>query len=211
MTSRPDVPLQIELPSPLGSESVAARNRRPIDREHAAQEIDRLFRRALKAKGSEGLSELIRFMRRFRRYSIWNAALIRIQRPGAAAVATALQWRKKGRTVNPDAIPIVILQPFGPVSLVYELSDTSPPIQDMEGFDSFPARGAVSERLWDRTGSEARKKGGIVVELVDYGTLQAGTAAKLMTNLGGKTVRDVMRAGWNKPPHQLSHSKAHLR
>ena len=163
---------------------------RPIDAKRATRDIDFLFRRALRGKGGQGLAELIQFMRRFRRHSLWNAALIRIQRPGAAAVATAHQWSNLGRTVNPDAIPIVVLQPFGPVSLVYELSDTSPPLKEFEGFNPFPAEGEISIGLWKQTVSEAGRKDQILVELVAFGTLRAGTAAKLMTNQGGEAERD---------------------
>lgn len=188
MTPWPDVPRQLELPSPVGAKSGTSGNGGPIDREQAAQEIDLLFRRALRGEGGHGLSELIRFMLRFRRYSVWNAAMIRIQRLGAAAVATARKWERAGRSVNPDAIPIVILRPFGPISLVYEIADTSPPIQNQEGYDPFPVEGAVSEAVWTDTVSNALKKDAIVVELVDYGLLQPGSAIRLMTNQGGETV-----------------------
>jgi hypothetical protein len=50
--------------------------------------IDDLFRPALRAGGHEALSEFLNFLARFRRYSLFNAMLIRVQRPGALAVAS---------------------------------------------------------------------------------------------------------------------------
>lgn len=79
-----------------------------LTHEHVAQEIDRLFRKALKKEGVDGLKDLLGFMQRFRRFSAWNAAMIRLQRPGAGPVATTRQWNDAGRSVSPDAIPIVI-------------------------------------------------------------------------------------------------------
>src|SRR5207302_771666 len=60
---------------------------------------------------------------RFRRHSTFNARLIQIQYPSANEVASADEWRGAGRTVLPDARPILILMPSYPVALVYELSD----------------------------------------------------------------------------------------
>jgi hypothetical protein len=147
----------------------------------ATIEIDRLFRKALSCRGGGGLPEMIEFLGRFRQYSIWNAAMIRLQRPGALAVATASKWERTGRVVNADAIPIVVLQPFGPINLVYELSDTSPPLSDSRIFDPFKVEGEVGDKILFRLKKAAFEKDRISVEEVDYGTLQAGSATKLHT------------------------------
>lgn len=63
-------------------------------------------------------------MRKERFYSLYNSGLIYLQRPGAYIVHTETQWNHKGRTVRPEATPIVITIPFGPVEFVYELGDT---------------------------------------------------------------------------------------
>ncbi len=59
-----------------------------------------------------------------RRYSFFNSALIYLQRPGVEDIASYNEWEKLGRSVKPDATPIVILQPFGPVNFVFEYGDT---------------------------------------------------------------------------------------
>ncbi len=89
-----------------------------------AEAVDDLFRQALRAQGNQALPDFLNFLARFRSYSLFNAILIRVQRPGALAVASRRRWQNCGRIVAPDAVPIVILQPFGPVQFVYDVGDT---------------------------------------------------------------------------------------
>ena len=57
--------------------------------------------------------------------SYFNSALVILQRPGAACVKTAHAWmRDHGRTVKAGVTPIVIMKIGGPVSFVYDISDT---------------------------------------------------------------------------------------
>ena len=93
----------------------------------ATIEIDRLFIKAFASRGDGGRPEVLNFLRRFHRYSIWNAAMIRLQRPGTLAVATVSEWSKRDRFVNAETIAIIILQPFGPIDLVYEWSALTAP------------------------------------------------------------------------------------
>ncbi len=64
------------------------------------------------------------FMRREKRYSIFNSALIYLQRPGALYVDTETGWNKNKRYIGPGVTPIVVVHPFGPVNFVYEYADT---------------------------------------------------------------------------------------
>lgn len=147
--------------------------------EDDAAAIDSLFRQALEHQGDTAFGEFLHFVRRFRRHSVFNAMLIRTQRPGAMAVGTRLQWKEIGREVNADAVPIVILRPFGPVDFVYELGDTSG--RAIRGMDEDPlaAKGKVPPLMWDRVVLGAERCG-VVVEVVDhYGFGLAGTAAPL--------------------------------
>ncbi len=59
-----------------------------------------------------------------RNYSLFNSALILLQKPGATIVQSEHAWNKKGRFINPEATPIIILQLGGPVMPVYDYSDT---------------------------------------------------------------------------------------
>jgi hypothetical protein len=91
----------------------------------AQHALDDLFNATLKYKTSEKFHELMQFVRMFRFYSPYNALLVHIQRPGAHFVAPARRWNYQyNRQVKPNANPIVILQPMGPVMFVYDVSDT---------------------------------------------------------------------------------------
>jgi hypothetical protein len=125
------------------------------------------------------------FLARFHRYSLFNVLLIRVQRPGAMAVASRQNWRDYNRTVAPDAVPIVILQPFGPVQFVYDGGDThGPPLPADANWGPFGATGHIPHDAWDKAISRAAKCG-ITTELVDnYGSALAGTAAILDRTTG---------------------------
>lgn len=56
-------------------------------------------------------------------YKPFNCALIMAQRPGALFVQTERAWEKNGYALKPEAIPIVIMQVSGPVTLVYDRED----------------------------------------------------------------------------------------
>lgn len=97
------------------------------DADASKRGLDELFRVISAYRSKSGYLELINFVRRFRFYSPYNAFLIHIQMSGATFVAPPYRWKKKyGRFIKPNAVPIVILQPMGPVMFVFDVSDTEP-------------------------------------------------------------------------------------
>ena len=93
--------------------------------EETKHALDELFNATYLYRASDEFYNLIKFVRRFKFYSPYNALLIHIQRPGARFVAPPTRWyRKYGRRVKPNANPIVILQPMGPVMFVFDVNDT---------------------------------------------------------------------------------------
>lgn len=56
--------------------------------------------------------------------SMFNSALAFLQRPGVAWLLTENEWGNHGRTIRPDATPIVLMKPFGPVYFYYDFADT---------------------------------------------------------------------------------------
>jgi hypothetical protein len=99
----------------------------PLDQDSARTALDELFTLARKYNSSHAYLELMRFVGRFRFYSSFNAVLIYTQMPGAHFVCTALRWRRDyHREIKIGARPIVILQPMGPILLVFDVSDTAP-------------------------------------------------------------------------------------
>ncbi len=147
--------------------------------EDCAAAINQLFAQALEAKGPAAFDEFLGFMARFNNLSVYNAMLVRVQRPGAAAVGSRRQWAGYGRTVKPDAVPIVVLQPFGPVRFVFEIGDTEGREVPGERMSSLFADGHVPEEQYNRTKLAAAKYGVEVAETDNYGTLLAGTAAAI--------------------------------
>lgn len=139
--------------------------------------IDQMFLEALTTKGSQAFDDFLDFVVRFSNMSIYNAMLVMVQRPGAGAVATRNKWENFGRTIKPDAIPIVILRPFGPVAFVFEQGDTEGrPLPGVEDSSLF-ATGKLSQSVYDQTRKAAEKYEIQVEESEQYGVLLAGTAA----------------------------------
>ena len=124
---------------------------------------------------SEDYKKLLEFIKKFRHIAPYNAMLIHIQKPGSEFVASASDWKMRfNRTIKPGARPLVILQPFGPVAFVFELSDT-------DGKDPFPeellnpfkVKGKIEEAKIKRL-IENLKSDGIYYNEVEYGTALAG-------------------------------------
>jgi hypothetical protein len=142
-----------------------------------ASAIDALFQQALTDQGNKAFDEFLGFAEKFSNLSIYNAMLVRVQRPGASAVGTRSKWKQLGRTVNRDAIPIVILQPFGPVRFIYEIGDTEGQDIPGENASSLFAEGKITQEIYDNTRLAAEKYGVRVEETDQYGIHLAGTAA----------------------------------
>lgn len=76
--------------------------------------------------------DLLGFVRRFPQIAAFNAALVAQQNAGAIFVETEHAWQQKyDRSVNDDAVALVVLHPFAPVRFVYDVEDThGPPVPD---------------------------------------------------------------------------------
>lgn len=131
----------------------------PVTRDEARDAINELFRRAMKhGDPQRWMRGLLTFIAGMRRYSVFNAKLIYIQRPGAVAVGTERYWAKRGRSIRPGAVPIVIFAPKGPFALVYEYEDTEGAgRQNPHGL--FTATGQVSDRDWSRLKAAVERDG----------------------------------------------------
>ncbi len=97
---------------------------------HDKLTIDELFKRSLKYQSSEEFFRFFNFIARFHHYSRFNTMLVYLQDESVTFFGGSTFWRKKfNRAVLEDARPYVILQPFSPVMLVYDIFQT-------EGFES---------------------------------------------------------------------------
>ena len=159
--------------------------------------IDSLFHDSIRLRGVEVFDEFLAFVRRFNRYSAFNAMLIETQRPGATAVGSREQWQLIGRSVKPGAAPIAILWPFAPVRWVYDLSDTYGKDVPPHNTDPFAVLGAIQGASWSHTTATADRLG-VKVELTSrWGDAAAGLAGVLHHTANASTsVARTRRHRW---------------
>ena len=75
---------------------------------------------------SKDYADLLDFVSRLRNFAPFNAMLLHVQKPGLTFAASAWDWKTRfNRTIKEDARPLVILWPFCPVALVYDVLDES--------------------------------------------------------------------------------------
>jgi len=151
----------------------------------AQASVDALVRDGFRYRTSSEFAELIAFIRRFRVYSPYNAMLVHLQDPGANHVATPARWRELGRRLTPDARPLVILRPRGPVMIVFDarytepLSEASPPLPDGISSPMAISTGLTDHEallVWERVVDNAMRDG-IRVTPADTGKHLGGTAS----------------------------------
>lgn len=144
------------------------------------QAIRDLYLMSLRSKGDQAFFEFLDFARRFGHMSVFNAMMVQVQRRGCALAATRKQWASIGRRPTPDAVPLIILRPFGPLNFAYDYDDTEGKPLPVEHANPFAAKGGVKARTVEQLISSA-KANGVRVEKTDrYGGLLAGTAAAIL-------------------------------
>lgn len=120
-------------------------------RQTIEEEIADLFKDVLEYRNSEKFKELLQFCVKLNTLGSYNAMLVKMQCPEARYVLPRKRWAEYNRQLKPNARPLMILAPFGPVSFVFDISVTEPmegkPLCDEEFFeelsDPFRARGKV--------------------------------------------------------------------
>jgi uncharacterized protein DUF955 len=141
--------------------------------------LDDLFNATFAYRTSKEFSVLMHFVNRFHFYSPYNALLIHIQKPGAVFVAPATRWKNQyKRQVKPNANPLVILQPMGPVMFVFDVSDTEAgpdsiplPKEVVNPFE--PRKGKIGGELYQTI--ENAKRDGILIQKKKSGSQAAGS------------------------------------
>jgi hypothetical protein len=114
--------------------------------------LDELFYRSGRYRHTEEYKKFLDFIGRLPKYSPYNCALLHVQYPGVTYVATRRQWKSRfDRRVSPGARPYVILRPFSPVMLVYDVSQTEPcseesPELPTKVTDPFEVEGSLREK-----------------------------------------------------------------
>ncbi len=138
------------------------------------EEIDQLYASVKRFHDAENVEKILDFIVRFPRLSPFNALLIYIQKPGSTYVATARFWKEKfGRVPKAEATPLVIMKPFGPVSFVFELSDTEGDDVPDQILHPFQTAGEIGAWRFNRFLFYLQKEG-IQVKKGHYGSDFAG-------------------------------------
>lgn len=203
---------------PVGTTDVLPQNPNPSE-----AELRDLMGRALSAPTPQAIMHFTRFASRMKAYGPYNIYMIYAQRPGAGMVASKQRWRTMGRSVRPGAIPILILQPLGPITQVYEELDTAPqPPRDPET-DAFAATGQFDSfrlsRLIDALAKPTSRHLVVRTRTVDFGRNLAGWItggcedAPLVKRVDSTPVWEVSINGKFSPAEQfttLLHELGHL-
>jgi hypothetical protein len=136
--------------------------------------LDQLLADSRLYKNSAEYMQLLEFVARMRNFAPFNAMLLRIQKPGVLHAASSRDWRERfGREVMEGARPLLILWPFAPVALVYDVADTyGPPLPD--GLEPFMARGWMDDEALGNFSRRILSKG-ILCKWVDAGAGWAGS------------------------------------
>lgn len=97
------------------------------DRKKDIASINRLFQDVERYRKSDNFKKMLDFYASFPYLGVYNAALVEQQRPGARMVLTVKKWAELyGRKIKPNARPVIILLPFGPVEFLFDIYDTRP-------------------------------------------------------------------------------------
>lgn len=176
--------------------------------------LDQLLSDSRLYKQSKDYKELLSFVVRLRNFAPFNAMLLQVQKPGLSYAASARDWRDRfGRFPKEGARPLLILWPFGPVALVYDVMDTEgkPLPQDVA---SFFAHGTIDQKRITSLLPLVEKKG-IEWCWIDAGDGKAGSirvTERPVTNQKSKEYRMFINRN-HSPSVQfasLAHELGHL-
>lgn len=188
---------------------------RLIDQADVARSLlDQLLIDSTLYKNSQDYKNLLDFVVRLRNFAPFNAMLLQIQKPGLSYAASAHDWKTRfGRWPKEGARPLLILWPFAPVALVYD-------VQDTEGKElprdvaSFFAAGPIDQSAL-ATFKILIHKQGIEWYAVDAGDQKAGLI-RVLKRPSNEKERTLYRMHINRnhpPPTQfatLAHELGHL-
>ncbi len=176
--------------------------------------IDNLFSRTKKYRNSDEYFKFLRFISKFKHYSYFNSMLIYIQNSNVDFFGSAGYWEKEfDRKVKSDARPYIILQPFGPIMLVYDIFETEGELTPQEFLEkeldrnTALIRGTVDEKVLENALYIARKH---KINIL-YKPLSFFKSGHITTILSGK-LEIVLKEGMTTEQNLsvLIHELAHL-
>lgn len=89
------------------------------------ERLDSLFSGVKGYRSSTNFRALMEFCQRMKVLAPYNAMVAYIQRPRAKYLLNEGKWKNIfGRGIKPDARPILVLIPFGPLEYLFDVDDT---------------------------------------------------------------------------------------
>jgi hypothetical protein len=146
--------------------------------------LDKLLKDSKLFTSSKDFKALVDFVAKLKDFAPFNAMLLQVQKKGLTYAASQHDWKKRfGRTVKEGARPLLIMWPFGPVALVYDVMDTEGP-ELPKYVESFHARGPVTRGEIEAYGSSLWSM------RIEYGEVDEGDGSagriKLLERAGSK-------------------------
>jgi len=125
-------------------------------------------------KEGKNFKELLDFVNSLSNFAPFNVFLLHIQKPGLMFAASEHDWKKRfNRTIKEGVRPLLILWPFAPVALVYDVKDTEGDDLPVDVAQAFRATGGMTaERI--QAFIKKLMKLGIDTKLIEYGEGHAG-------------------------------------
>ena len=98
-------------------------------------------------KEGKNYKELLDFINSLSNFAPFNVFLLHIQKPGLRFAASEHDWKKRfNRTIKEGGRPLLILWPFAPVALVYDVEDTEGDDLPADVAQAFRATGEMTEK-----------------------------------------------------------------
>ncbi len=158
--------------------------------------LDQLLIDSKLYQSSKEFQELLDFTIRLRNMAPFNAMLLQIQKPGLNYAASAYDWKHRfQRTVKEKARPLLIMWPFGPVALVFDMLDTEGPELPKDAF-AFYAKGRIDGTRIDTFKAILERKL-IFTKPYDQGDNDAGFIRRL-TRAKDKKTYSTYELGLNR-------------
>jgi hypothetical protein len=117
-----------------------------IETDAARSLLDQLLTDSRLYTESKDYKALLDFVVQLRNFAPLNAMLLQVQKPGLRFAASADDWRDRfDRRPKEGARPLLILWPFGPVALVYDVQDTEGKELPQDVLSCFFAQGPMDQ------------------------------------------------------------------
>lgn len=158
--------------------------------------LDTLLTNSRLYRTTAAYKELLDFVVRLRNFAPFNAMLLQVQKPGLQyAASEADWWLRFGRKPKEGARPLLILWPFGPVALVYDVVDTEGKEMPRD-VAAFFTSGSISEPQIAQFRERTNRKNVLWADL-DAGDAKAG-AIRCIKKATNDKERNVYKMQVNK-------------